>query len=101
MDLGACVIAEETWRLLSCVGCGVQLRVCPTCDRGQRFCSPGCGAVHRRRGQREAGRVYQTTKRGARLHAARMQRYRDRIRALDGKFLAPIGDATARARIAS
>jgi hypothetical protein len=83
------VRAEEAWRLFTCALCATQVRLCPSCDHGQRYCGRRCAAEHRRRQQREASRAYQATRRGAHLHAARMQRYRDRQRQ-ECKFPAPI-----------
>jgi hypothetical protein len=81
--------AAETFRLLLCAHCRQQIRLCQQCDPGQRFCSSTCAAAHRRRAQREASRRYQRTFRGARLHAARMQRHRDRKCVGEGKFVTP------------
>ena len=81
--------AEETWRLTLCARCRRQVRVCPACDRGQRFCELECAKEHRRAAQRAASLAYQAKRRGARLHSARQQRYRDRVRAAEGKFPGP------------
>jgi hypothetical protein len=70
--------------------CTAQMRRCPVCDAGQRYCGSSCAADQRRRAQRAASRAYQATRRGALLHAVRMQRYRDRKRSGDRKFAAPI-----------
>jgi hypothetical protein len=75
--------------MTSCARCSSQVRLCPACDAGQRYCGPVCASEQRRRAQREASRVYQATRRGARLHAVRMQRYRDRREARDRKFSQP------------
>jgi hypothetical protein len=56
------------------------MRVCNACDNGQRYCSERCVQLQRRAAQRNASRSYQRTPRGARLHAKRNQRYRDRLR---------------------
>jgi len=56
------------------------MRVCSTCDGGQRYCSEPCAQLQRMAAQRNASRSYQRTPRGARLHAKRNQRYRDRLR---------------------
>ena len=69
---------SETWRLVSCARCRKQLRLCPRCDRGQRFCSDGCADLARRERQRAASARYQASRRGRRLHAASQGRYRDR-----------------------
>ena len=87
--LGAIVAAEETWRLLFCARCGLQLRLCPACDVGQRYCGQECSSRQRRQAQREASRAYQRTHRGRRLHATRMQRFRDVKRASQSKLSTP------------
>jgi hypothetical protein len=69
--------------------CNRQVRLCPQCDVGQRYCSAGCSTERRRQAQRNASSDYQRTRRGAKLHAVRMQRYRER-RAQDGKLSAQI-----------
>jgi hypothetical protein len=84
-----CMAAEETWRLLSCARCGRQLRVCSSCELGQRYCGRGCAQEQRRLAQRDASRAYQATRRGRRLHADRMQRWRDRGRQARRKLSAP------------
>jgi hypothetical protein len=70
--------AEETWRLFSCQWCGLQVRLCRWCDRGLRYCGSECAVAQRQEAQRAASAAYQMTERGAKLHATRMQRYRDR-----------------------
>lgn len=69
---------RDTYRLFQCGRCQKQIRLCRECDRGQRFCEQPCRAEQRRLGQRRAGAAYQRTRRGRGLHAARMQRYRER-----------------------
>src|SRR5690606_15090965 len=68
--------------------CRAQVKVCPSCDRGQRYCGETCRAEQRRATQRRAGTTYQGSRRGKRLHAARQQRYLERKRFLVGKFSA-------------
>ena len=82
--------AEETWRLFSCQWCGLQVRLCRWCDRGQHYCGSECAVAQRQEAQRAASAAYQQTERGTKLHATRMQRYRDRHRAGECKFLAKI-----------
>jgi hypothetical protein len=60
------------------VECHRQVLVCRRCDRGQRYCGRECAELQRRVQVRLAGRAFQFTQRGARLHAARSQRWRDR-----------------------
>jgi hypothetical protein len=71
-------------RLTTCAahGCNRPFAVCGGCDRGRRFCSRSCADSARRGSLQRAGRQYQATDRGRRLHAARQARYRDRLRAV-------------------
>src|SRR5688500_1340782 len=82
--------AEETWRLFSCQRCRQQVRLCRRCDRGQRYCGGVCAGAQRQAAQRAASAAYQRTPRGADLHAARMQRSRDRRRFAECKYSANI-----------
>jgi hypothetical protein len=72
---------------VSCQWCGEQVRLCQPCDRGQRYCGNECASARRQAAQRAASAAYQRTDRGAHLHADRMQRYRDRQRSGEYKFL--------------
>jgi hypothetical protein len=63
------------YRLFSCLLCRLLVAVCSHCDRGQVYCSAKCSSSARSRSVREAGRRYQATERGRRLHAARQARY--------------------------
>jgi hypothetical protein len=71
---------RESHRLASCAlrSCSRLFSVCGSCDRGRRYCSASCSAAARRRSVRRAGRQYQRTERGRRLHAIRQARYRER-----------------------
>jgi len=63
-------------RLFVCAGCRRQVIVCSCCDRGQIYCANGCAREARRRTIQQAGRRYQASHRGRRMHAARMSRWR-------------------------
>jgi hypothetical protein len=65
-------------RLFLCQGCRVEVLICSHCDRGQIYCAEGCARKARRHAQREAGRRYQTSRRGRINHAARSRRHRAR-----------------------
>ena len=65
-------------RLFLCLRCRVQVLICSHCDRGHMYCAAGCAREARRRSQREAGRRYQTSRRGRVNHAVRARRYRVR-----------------------
>jgi len=67
-------------RLFVCVWCGCEVVVCSCCDRGQVYCDGDCARQARRQTLHGAGRRWQRTRRGRRMHAARMARYRARQR---------------------
>ncbi len=77
--LGADPHEDETSRLFVCGRCHVQVLVCLRCDRGQIYCAGSCAESARREAQRDAGRRYQKSKRGRRMHADRQRRYRARL----------------------
>lgn len=72
------VVREESYRLYSCRRCDVSVSICGRCDRGNIYCAGECATVSRRESNRRAGARYQRTRRGARRHAARQQRWRER-----------------------
>ncbi len=72
-------IAPGSGRLFVCVRCGCQVVVCNCCDRGQIYCDGDCSAQARRQTLHGAGRRWQQTRRGRRMHAARMARYRTKL----------------------
>jgi len=65
-------------RLFLCAGCRAQVLICRCCDRGQLYCAGACAPRARRRAQQDAGRRYQSSRRGRLAHAARARRYRGR-----------------------
>jgi hypothetical protein len=65
-------------RLFVCAGCRSQALICSHCDRGQIYCAGNCAPHARRRSLRDAGRRYQTSRRGRLAHAVRARRYRAR-----------------------
>jgi len=72
--------APGSGRVFVCVRCGCQVVVCNYCDRGQIYCTGDCSTQARRQTLHRAGRRWQRTPHGRRLHAARMARYRARPR---------------------
>jgi hypothetical protein len=66
-------------RLFVCAWCGCEVVVCSCCDRGQIYCGVDCAGQARRQTLRGAGRRCQQTRRGRRMHAARMARYRAKL----------------------
>jgi hypothetical protein len=69
-------------RLFVCAWCGCEVVVCSCCDRGQIYCGVDCAGQARRQTLRGAGRRCQQTRRGRRMHAARMARYRAKLPSL-------------------
>jgi hypothetical protein len=67
-----------SYRLYNCACCSRQVQICQRCDRGNRYCAAGCADQRRRESLRRAGARYQRSRRGARFHAARQRRWRER-----------------------
>ncbi len=59
-------------RLFLCAGCRYQVIDCSCCDHGQVYYPAACGREGRRGTDHEAGRRYQASRRGRRMHACRM-----------------------------
>ncbi len=71
----------ESCRIYNCARCHIQVVICSHCDHGNVYCSGGCAEISRRESVRKAGARYQgNKKKGAKKHAARMERYRERLR---------------------
>jgi hypothetical protein len=99
-----------TARLFNCARCGRQVAICRRCDRGNRYCGPGCARTARRTGTRAAGARYQRSRPGRLAHAQRQRRYRARQRKVThrgspapppGASLAPESRASAPLGIAA
>lgn len=73
-------ICVEVDRVFNCERCVEQVRVCRSCDRGQRYCRQGCARQARAASVRRAGVAYQGSFRGRLCHAQRQSRYRERER---------------------
>jgi hypothetical protein len=71
---------ESTGRFFLCARCRAQVVICSHCDRGQIYCTADCTQVARRHSLREAGRRYQSSRRGRFNHAERTRRYRARLK---------------------
>jgi hypothetical protein len=56
----------------------VQVVLCSQCDRGNRYCSRPCWRLSRDAARRDAGRRYQSSRRGRLAHAERSRRWRQR-----------------------
>ncbi len=81
---GGAGMGERLVRLYECRRCGVGVRVCSGCDRGQVFCAAECAKLSRRESVRRAGARYQRSRRGAHRHADRQRRWREQHRSLPG-----------------
>lgn len=79
---GVLGLLEEpaTYRLYHCRRCGMQVCICAQCDCGNLYCPGECAELARRESVRRAGARYQRTLHGARKHAERQRRYRQRKR---------------------
>jgi hypothetical protein len=71
---------QPAYRLYNCERCQLQVRICLRCDHGNVYCAGECAKVRRRESLRRAQARYQRTRRGARHHAARQRRWRERQR---------------------
>jgi hypothetical protein len=70
--------ADASGRFFLCARCRTQVLICSCCDRGNVYCEQDCAQRSRREAQREAGRRYQSSRRGRRKHADRARGYRAR-----------------------
>ena len=71
---------EPAYRLYNCERCQVQVRICERCDYGNVYCAGECAKIRRRESLRRAQARYQRSRGGARRHAARQRRWRERQR---------------------
>lgn len=76
--LGLLLEEPGTYRLYHCCRCGMQVCICAQCDCGNLYCPGDCAEVARRESVRRAGARYQRSFHGARKHAQRQRRYRER-----------------------
>lgn len=71
---------NDSYRLFFCAGCGRQVSICASCDRGNRYCPDSdCFESHRRHAKRRYRADYQRTRKGRLSHASAQQRYRLRL----------------------
>lgn len=61
--------------------CRVLFFICPSCDRGQRYCSRNCRDLNRRDQLRAARRRHQASQEGRLDHRDRQRAYRRRLQA--------------------
>ena len=59
--------------------CGAVFYLCPSCDRGQRYCSERCREKVRREQRRAANRRHQRSDEGRLDHRDRQREYRRRM----------------------
>ena len=76
--LGQLEEEPATYRLYNCQRCRMQVCICAQCDCGNLYCPGECAQWARRECVRRAGARYQRSFRGARKHAERQRRYRER-----------------------
>jgi hypothetical protein len=76
---GSMAASEKTYRLYSCGRCATQVRICRDCDRGNQYCAGDCARIRRRESVCRAGARFQSSCRGALLHAARQSAWRERL----------------------
>jgi hypothetical protein len=89
------------YRQCSCLapGCGVVFFVCPSCERGQVYCSVSCRKLARRLSHRAANRRHQRSEEGRLDHLDRQCAYRRRraeARVTDHTYEPPSACATMR-----
>jgi len=69
---------DDSYRLLICLACGQQVKLCVHCDRGNIYCSSTCAAKRRRESVARAKRKYQKSFAGALRHAKSQMAYSGR-----------------------
>lgn len=84
---------EESHRLYNCGRCGVQVRICRRCDRGNVYCALTCANSSRRESLRRAAKRYQGGYWGAVRHAARQGAWRRRRRRAETEIVTHQGSA--------
>jgi hypothetical protein len=73
-------VADAEARVFACARCGVAVRICRPCDRGNIYCPP-CAPVARRERLKRAGEEYQHRAPGRANHKRRQQEYLARAEA--------------------
>lgn len=83
----ACPCKALSWRLqvtlpdsriFNCKRCHQEVRICRSCDRGNRYCKP-CAALARAENHRKSDARYQKTESGRLNHKVRQDCYRARL----------------------
>jgi len=71
---------SDDCRVFICQWCREVAAICRECDLGNQYCSKECAAAGRRASKLRASLKYQDTRPGRLHHAARQQRYRERLK---------------------
>jgi hypothetical protein len=69
---------EVVFRQKRCRACNAVFVICRSCDRGQRYCNPGCRVAALREQRRRANRRHQHSPEGRLDHRDRQREYRKR-----------------------
>jgi hypothetical protein len=69
----------EQGRDVVCARCAVLFFVCRRCERGQRYCGPGCRSAARHEAWRRYARRHQASEEGRADHRDRQRAYRARV----------------------
>jgi hypothetical protein len=69
---------KVVFRQRICRGCNAVFCICRSCDRGQRYCGPGCRLPAVREQRRRANRRHQNSPEGRLDHRDRQRAYRKR-----------------------
>ena len=65
-------------RLFNCLRCHHQVRVCQSCDHGQRYCGEDCRQIARMKSLKRSNQKYQKSRKGRFNNAYRQRRFRQR-----------------------
>ncbi len=68
-------------RLFNCLGCHRQVKVCQSCDHGQRYCGKVCRLAARKNALKRANQKYQKSRLGRFNNAKRQHQFRQRQKA--------------------
>ncbi len=73
-------MVSDSYRFFACLRCSRLVRICASCDFGNRYCPElPCAEEARREAKRRYRADYQRTRKGRRAHARGQQRYRLRL----------------------
>ncbi len=83
-------------RICGCPRCSRRIRVCRSCDYGQRYCSVECSTLTRQERRRETARRYRQTEKGQLSTRLRQQRFRRKARDVTHQGAASSGQTRIR-----